>query len=147
LTSILTFREYPRYHYFQFDFLGFTFRWITSRKGKDIISHTTSKNKFKASIQKIKEWIKENRNNRLRKLIDLLNIKLKGYYNYYGVIGNYKMLEKMNFIVKRLLYKWMNRRSQRRSFNWKEFSKKLKERYPIQRPFTESLDKQMVMTI
>jgi len=36
---------------------------------------------------------------------------------------------------------------QRRSFNWKEFSKKLKERYPIQRPFTESLDKQMVMTI
>ena len=90
---------------------------------------------------------KENRNNRLRKLIDLLNIKLKGYYNYYGVIGNYKMLEKMNLIVKRLLYKWMNRRSQRRSFNWKEFSKKLKERYPIQRPFTESLDKQMVMNI
>jgi len=146
-TKLIKFSRFSKDRNGEFDFLGFTFRWITSRKGKDIISHTTSKNKFKASIQKIKEWIKENRNNRLRKLIDLLNIKLKGYYNYYGVIGNYKMLEKMNFIVKRLLYKWMNRRSQRRSFNWKEFSKKLKERYPIQRPFTESLDKQMVMTI
>lgn len=146
-TKLIKFSRFSKDKNGEFDFLGFTFRWITSRKGKDIISHTTSKNKFKASVQKIKKWIKENRNTRLRKLIDMLNIKLKGYYNYYGVIGNYKMLEKMNLIVKRLLYKWMNRRSQRRSFNWKEFSKKLKERYPIQRPFTESLDKQMVMNI
>ncbi|WP_202711009.1 group II intron maturase-specific domain-containing protein [Sporosalibacterium faouarense] len=87
-----------------------------------MITHTKSKNKFKSSVQKIKKWIKENRNNRLKTIIDLLNIKLKDYYNYYGVVGNYNMLEKMNLIVKRLLYKWMNRRSQKRSFNWKEFN-------------------------
>jgi len=76
-----------------------------------------------------------------------LNIKLKGYYNYYGIVGNYKMLEKMDLVIKRLLYKWMNRRSQRRSFNWKDFKNKLRERYPVQRAFIESLNEQMVLNI
>lgn len=57
------------------------------------------------------------------------------------------MLEKMDLVVKRLLYKWLNRRSQRRSFNWMEFKDKLKKRYPIQRPFTERLNEQMVIKI
>lgn len=39
----------------------------------------------------------------MRKLIDSLNVKLRGYYNYYGLVGNYQMLEKMDLIVKRLL--------------------------------------------
>ncbi len=180
-TKLIKFSRFSKDRNEDFDFLGFTFRWVISRKGKDIITHTTSKKKLQASVQKIKQWIKENRNCRLRKIIDLLNVKLrkrlnitshnlfskvlkpldilqtecelifkpflKGYYNYYGVINNYRMLEKMDLTVKRLLYKWMNRRSQRRSFNWIEFKKKLKERYPLQRPFTESMDEQMVLII
>ncbi len=59
---------------------GFTYRWIASREGKGIISHTTSKKKFNTSEQKLKKWIKENINNRIRKIIDLLNVKLRGYY-------------------------------------------------------------------
>lgn len=146
-TNLIKFSRFSKDKNGTFDFLGFTFKWIESRKGKDIIGHTTSKKKFNASMQKIKQWIKTKRNCRLRKLIDLLNIKLKGYYNYYGIVGNYKMLSKVDLVVKRLLYKWMNRRSQRRSFNWKEFNKKLKERYPLQKPFTESLHKQMGFNI
>lgn len=146
-TKLIKFSRFSKDRNGDFDFLGFTFKWVESRKGKDIITHTTSKKKFNASVQKIKEWIKENRACRLRKLIDLLNIKLKGHYNYYGVIGNYKMLEKMYLMVIKLLYKWMNRRSQKRSFNWIEFNKKIKERYPIQRPFTESLNEQRVLII
>lgn len=146
-TKLIKFSRFSKEKNGSFDFLGFTFRWIVSRKGKDVISHTTSKKKFNASTKKIKQWIKENRNCRLRKLIDLLNIKLRGYYNYYGIIGNYKMLEKMDSLVKRLLYKWLNRRSQRRSFNWEDFNKKLKQRLPIQKPFIESLNKQMVFDI
>ena len=119
----------------------------SSRCSKDIITHTTSKKKFNTSVQKIKQWIKQNRHVRLRKLIDLLNVKLKGYYNYYGLVGNYRMLEKMDLVVKGLLYKWMNRRSQRRSFNWTEFKDKLKRYYPVQKPFVESLNEQMALII
>ncbi len=57
------------------------------------------------------------------------------------------MLEEMNLIVKRLLYKWMNRRSQRRSFNWKDFKKKVIDMYPIQEPFIESKNEQMELLI
>lgn len=142
-TNLIKFSRFSKGRNGSFDFLGFTYNWRTSRKGKDIIVRTTSKKKFKASIYKIKQWIKANRNVRLRKLIDLLNIKLKGYYNYYGMAGNSVMLIKMDTVVKKLLYKWMNRRSQRRSFNWIEFIKKLKKNYPIQKPFIESLNEQM----
>lgn len=146
-TKLIKFSRFSKDRNGEFDFLGFTFKWKVSRKDKDIITHTTSKKKFNASVQKMKRWIKENRNCRLRKLIDQMNIKLKGYYNYYGLVGNYKMLEKMDLTVKRILYKWMNRRSQRRSFNWREFSDKLKRNYPIQRPFIESLNKQLALNI
>jgi len=137
-TNLIKFSRFSKDRNGSFDFLGFTYKWIISRKGKDIITHITSKKKFKASVQKIKQWIKENRHKRIRKLIELLNMKLKGYYNYYGLVGNSKMLYKMDLVVKRLLYKWMNRRSQRRSFNWVDFNNKLKRNYPIQKPFIES---------
>lgn len=146
-TKLIKFSRFSKERNGKFDFLGFTFKWKVSLKGKDVITHTTSKKKFNASVQKIKQWIKENRNCRLRKLIDLLNIKLRGYYNYYGVIGNYKMLKRMDAIVKMLLYKWMNRRSQRRSFNWTEFNKKLRRNYPLQKPFIEATNEQMVFQI
>ena len=106
------------------------------------VNTSTSKVKFNASMQKLKQWLKENRN-----LIGLLNKKLKGYYNYYGVIGNSKMLKKMDRIIKKLLFKWMNRRSQRRSFNWEQFNHKINNHYPIQNIFIESSWKQMKLTI
>ncbi len=146
-TNLIKFSKFSKERNGSFDFLGFTYRWVISRKGKDIIAHTTSKKKFNISVYNIKLWIKEKRHIRIRKLIDLLNVKLKGYYNYYGITGNFKMLHKMHLIVKRLLYKWMNRRSQRRSFNWKEYKGKLKRCYPIQKPYIESLNEQMVIMI
>lgn len=146
-TNLIKFSRFSKDRNGSFDFLGFTYRWIVSRKGKDIISHTTSKKKFQTSVQKIKQWIKDSRSKRLRNLIDLLNVKLKGYYNYYGIVGNYTMLAKMDMVIRRLLYKWMNRRSQRRSFNWEVFKEKIKRNYPIQKPFIERLNEQMVITI
>lgn len=63
---------------------------------------------------------------RLRKFFSFLNAKLRGYYQHYGVIGNSDSLELFNYEARRIVYKWLNRRSQRRSFNWKTFDKVLK---------------------
>ena len=144
-TNLIKFSRFSKDRNGSFNFLGFNYKWIVSRKGKDIINTTTSKKKFKASVQKIKQWIKSNRNQRIRKITNSLNKKLKGYYNYYGVIGNRRMLEKMEKIVLRLLYKWLNRRSQRRSFNWKEFTRKISEFYPLQKIFIEKIPKEKQM--
>lgn len=109
----------------RFDFLGFEFRWDLSRKGKPSVMRRTSRKKFRASLRNITEWCRKNRSMRFRKLMGKLNRKLVGYYNYYGVIGNYKSLAEFLHQVKRILFKWVNRRSQKRSFTWKKFHKAL----------------------
>ncbi|WP_369811882.1 hypothetical protein [Clostridium sp. CM028] len=55
----------------------------------------------------------------------MLNSKYRGYFNYYGVIGNSKGLSEFYGPSLKILYKWMNRRSQRKGFNWEEFNKKM----------------------
>jgi hypothetical protein len=45
-------------------------------------------------------------------LLVVLRRKLLDYRNYYGVIGNSRMLSAYWFEVTQLLYKWLNRRSQ-----------------------------------
>ena len=50
-----------------------------------------------------------------------LNRMLSRYYNYYGVSGNMEMLLKYFNSVMRLLFKWLNRRSQRKNCNYRGF--------------------------
>ena len=58
---------------------------------------------------------------------------LKGYYNYYGFAGNAATLSKFAYAVERMWFKWLNRRSQRKSFNWEEYQERRK-RFPLPRP-------------
>jgi RNA-directed DNA polymerase len=62
-----------------------------------------------------------------------LNTKLRGYYNYSGVHGN--SLSRKQFFegALRILLKWLNRRSQRHSYNWQGVTAIL-ERFKGARP-------------
>ena len=63
----------------------------------------------------------------------LLNAKLRGYYNYYGVRGNYASLNEFFQQVQRLHLKWLNRRSQRQSYNWAGY-RDLRQHFALARP-------------
>jgi RNA-directed DNA polymerase len=69
----------------------------------------------------------------LKELFRELNAKLRGYYDYYGVVGNYASLKQFFDQAIRILYKWLNRRSQRRSYNWTGF-RELLQRSQVERP-------------
>ncbi|MFY7697534.1 MAG: group II intron maturase-specific domain-containing protein [Legionella sp.] len=43
---------------------------------------------------------------------------LRGHIQYYGVSHNAKAVDNFVHEVKRILFKWLNRRSQRKSFTW-----------------------------
>ena len=116
-----------------FDFLGFEFRWGKDRKGKPHIMKRTAPKRLRKSLERFKEWCKKSRNLRLPELFKLLNSKLRGYYQYYGVIGNYRSLQQFYYRVTLLLMKYLNRRSQRPSYNWAEFSQVL-EQFGIEKP-------------
>jgi RNA-directed DNA polymerase len=110
-----------------FDFLGFEFYRDISRNFKPIIKRRTSRKKLRASIAGFKEWIKTNRNKKISKTMTTLKSKYRGYWNYYGVIGNYDSLMTFYYHSVRILFKWLNRRSQRLSYNWAGFKDLLKQ--------------------
>lgn len=108
-----------------FEFLGFEYRWLKSRTGKDWLKRSTARKKLINSIKNFQKWCKENRHIPLKRFFSKLNSKLRGYVNYYGVIGNLDRLEKFFYGMRRILFKWLNRRSERASYNWKGFSQML----------------------
>jgi RNA-directed DNA polymerase len=101
-----------------FDFLGFRFHWTLSRKGVPKVQRMTAPKKLRASVARFKEWIRDQRSLGLKHLMPLLKRKLEGYWAAYGVTGNMDSLLKFWRAACQLLYKWLNRRSQRRSYSW-----------------------------
>ena len=133
-TRILSFSKFRMEENSRFDFLGFEFRWgMGGKTGKPQIKRRTSKEKFRKSLANFKEWCKANRNLRIRELLAKLNKKLRGYYEYYGIIGNSNSLRKFYRNVERILKKWLNRRSQRKSYTWHGYKLMLKH-YPLLEP-------------
>ncbi|MBK9248818.1 MAG: hypothetical protein IPM69_12050 [Ignavibacteria bacterium] len=58
---------------------------------------------------------------------------VRGHYHYYGVSENSKSLWNYKDKVKKLLYKWLNRRSQKKSYTWESF-KQYVFKYPLPEP-------------
>lgn len=106
-----------------FDFLGFTHYCSKSADGKRFrVKRKTSKKKLKQKIQEFKIWIKTHRNLPLRVIMATVKRKLIGHYNYYGITDNSIGLGKYFEQVKKLLFKWLNRRSQRKSYTSEGFT-------------------------
>lgn len=116
-----------------FDFLGFTHYCSTDRRGYFRVKRKTSRKKFVAKVKEFKEWIKQHRNMKTGELIDKINVKLRGYYQYYGITDNTRSLNKFHRCIYQLLWKWLNRRSQKRSYTREEFIELMK-RKPLIRP-------------
>jgi len=110
----------------KFDFLGFEFRWGVNRWGKPILKRRTSRDKLRASIVKFKTWFQKHRGLPKKLLFEKLNRKLLGYYNYFGVTGNFQSLNNFVYHVKGLFFKWLNDHSQRKSYTWKGFKELVK---------------------
>lgn len=132
-TKIINFDRFNKEERYSFEFLGFEYRWGVNKNGKTLLKRRTSRKKLKNSIANITNWIKDNRNTRMSKMFNQLNAKLRGYYNYYGIIGNYDSLQYFFYQVTFLLEKWLNRRSQKSSYNWQGFKEMLKH-YKIEKP-------------
>lgn len=104
-----------------FDFLGFTHYCSECRDGRFRVKRKTSKEKFSSSLKKLKMWFKDSRILPKDELMKKLGIKLNGYFRYYGITDNTQSIKNFRYKVRRYLFKWLNRRSQRRSYTWDGF--------------------------
>lgn len=109
-----------------FEFLGMEFRWGKDRNGKAHLKRRTAPERFRRSVKVFTDWCKKFRHLKLRQFFERFKSKLRGYYNYYGVSGNSEAISRFHYIAMKTLFKWLNRRSQRRSYNWTGFNELIK---------------------
>lgn len=115
-------------------FVGFALYWGRSWSRKPILRAKTNLKRLNRCIQEFKNWIKANRHRyKLDTLWEKAKAKIIGHYNYYGVSHNLRGLNHFYYTCIGLMFKWLNRRSQRKSFTWERFQRRLMFK-PIPRP-------------
>jgi RNA-directed DNA polymerase len=115
-----------------FDLLGFTHFWGKSRLGKWIVKRSTAKGRFRNALGRVADWCQKHLHDALREQWRTLDSKLRGHYGYYGITGNFRAIARFREEVRRVWWKWLNRRSQRASMDWDRM-RRLLERYPLPR--------------
>jgi len=111
----------------EFTFLGFTHYCGKTKEGYFKVKRRTSRKKLGQSLSKFTDWARHARN--VLKKGDMLRqarVRVLGHLNYYAITDN---LERCHYYVRRteqILFKWLNRKSQRRAYTWESFAQALK---------------------
>lgn len=106
-----------------FHFLGFSIYWAKRfMSTKLTLSIKTHREKLHKKMDEYTLWIKKNRSYlKTNVLWERTKLKLTGHYNYYGYFCNRRSLWRYYHAVIWSLFRWLNRRSQKRSFSWETF--------------------------
>jgi RNA-directed DNA polymerase len=105
-----------------FNFLGFTHYCKASRKGWFVVGHKTSRKRLSLKLKELNAWLKKIRNIvPMREWWDKVKAKVRGHFNYFGINGNYRSLNQFYKQVLSICFRWINRRSQKKSMNWEKF--------------------------
>lgn len=113
-----------------FNFLGFTFYWGKGLKGYWIIKKKTVGKRLRGFLKRTWAWCKENRHEAIGLQHRILSSKLRGFYQYYGVRGNFKALEVAFEYAYKAWRRWLSRRDQRGVVLFEY----LQEKYPLPQP-------------
>jgi len=112
------------------DFLGFTFYWGKSRRGYWVIKKKTIGKRLSRFMKRLWLWCKENRHEQVVEQYKTLRSKLRGYYQYFGVRGNYKALEVVFEHAEKAWRYWLSRRSHKGKVLFED----LRRTYPLPIP-------------
>jgi RNA-directed DNA polymerase len=96
-----------------FEFLGFTHYWARSRRGYWVIKRRTAKKRLRRTLKALWQWCRAHRHRKVEEQHQELCQKLRGHYPYYGIRGNYRLLEVVLRHAERAWRYWLSRRSQK----------------------------------
>lgn len=107
----------------EFDFLGFTHYGGCTRKGHFKVKRRTSNKKYRAKLKELHQWMRNHRH-RIRggEMLRQTKVRLVGHLNYYAITDNGRKCRSFRRCVERMLYFWLNRRGQRRSYCWQRYA-------------------------
>lgn len=115
-----------------FDFLGFTHYCGKGSNGQFRVKRKTSAKKYRTALARMKEWLHLNLITPTVEVTNMVAMKLVGHYRYYGITDNSGMIGNFYYQIRRMLFKWFCRRSQKTGMNWDKYQRYL-NRYPIPR--------------
>jgi len=108
-----------------FNFLGFTHYAGKSRKGRFVLGRKSQRERVAKKLKEVADRLSALRIQGGQAMMDYAKRHLQGHVGYYAVSGNARQVRTYAYRVSRLLFKWLNRRSQRRGVTWDRFSKVL----------------------
>ena len=78
------------------------------------------------SLSKFKDWAKSVRSVlSIGEMIRAARIRVKGHLSYYAITDNIRWCRNYIYRATLILYKWLNRKSQRRAYNMEQFNQVL----------------------
>ena len=104
-----------------FNFLGFTHFVGRSRHGNFVVGRKTEKKRIRRKLEALKRQLQALRTQGQQAMVTYVRQHVQGHIQYYGVSGNIRSLGLYVYLASGLLFKWLNRRSQRRSISWERF--------------------------
>jgi RNA-directed DNA polymerase len=117
-----------------FAFLGFDHYWDKTRSGGWTIKRKTQGKRLRRFLSGLHEWCRVNRHLNIVEQHQILKSKLRGHYQYYGVRGNYKMLEVVYEHAAAVWKRWLGRRSSKRPLNWEQWMVRWQAICPLPKP-------------
>lgn len=112
-----------------FDFLGFTHYWGRTRSGRWSIFRKTAKSRFARALSSLNRWLRSVRHFPIEVQVRQLGVKLRGHFNYYGILGNSQAISRFRHEAICLWKKWLSRRSNRSGLTWEKFHRMLRRYY------------------
>lgn len=116
-----------------FDFLGFRHYWGKSRRCFWVVKRKTARKRVRRAVKMFWRWCREHRHEPLGVQHATLCQKLRGYYQYYAIRGNYRVLAWVQRQVVRAWRYWLSRRSHRSGISWERFET-LCQVFPLPKP-------------
>ncbi|MBF0257440.1 MAG: RNA-directed DNA polymerase [Desulfamplus sp.] len=113
-----------------FDFLGFTFYRGISRRGYCVIKKKTANKRLNRFRKNVWDWCRKNRHKPLQDQYATLCSKLRGHYQYFGVICNFKAIAKTSYYTLRAWRYWLCRRCHKGNVKYND----LETQYPLPEP-------------
>jgi group II intron reverse transcriptase/maturase len=108
-----------------FTFLGFTHYVARSRKGSFKVGRKTDRKRFRVKLKGINATLRGLRTKGAAAMLEFLRQHLRGIFGYYAVSENSRAITAYYWLASKLLFKWLNRRSGRKSITWVRFTKLL----------------------
>lgn len=110
----------------EFTFLGFTFYCGKTKNGYFKVKRKTSRKKVGLSLARFAEWARKARKV-LKKgeMLKRARARVVGHLNYYAITDNAARCSEYIHHATRILFKWLNRKSQRKAYTWEKFNKAL----------------------